>query len=65
MTSVFDPIKMVRLTAFVRKVERANVTELPASSQDFLSTYHLKMLRNLQVCVDYFCRKQTKTIFML
>lgn len=60
-----DPIKMVRLTAFVRKAETANVTELPASSQDFLSTYHLKMLLNLQVCVDYFCRKQTKTIFML
>lgn len=26
---------MVKLTAFVSIVERANVTELPASSQDF------------------------------
>lgn len=26
---------MVKLTAFVRKVERANVIEFPASSQDF------------------------------
>ena len=32
-----DPIKMVRLTAFVRKVERANVTALPASSRFFVN----------------------------